>query len=281
MILDVDGEVPELRELASYYATKGGALWVAEDEGGAVVGMVAALPCDEADPWEIARMYVARPFRGTGLAHRLLDGAEAHARAAGARRLRLWSDTRFRSAHRFYEKRSYVRVGPLRVLGDRSCSLEFGYAKPLAGIMAEALGAAATASAARVLGRLAPRPEAYWRTLAAEAAAGRSSLIVAWNEGVIVGSLELAIPRTGPACLEQLLLAPDARGETIGAALLAAAERAAGNLGLPLLTAAVPDGAALQPLLIGAGWTLGGRIPRQGADLHGERGALSIYWRVS
>ncbi len=31
--MDVDGEMPELRALATYYATSGGALWVAEDGG--------------------------------------------------------------------------------------------------------------------------------------------------------------------------------------------------------------------------------------------------------
>ncbi|MDE2008069.1 MAG: GNAT family N-acetyltransferase, partial [Rhodospirillales bacterium] len=37
IVLDVDGEVPELRALASYFADTGGALWVAE-AGGTIVG---------------------------------------------------------------------------------------------------------------------------------------------------------------------------------------------------------------------------------------------------
>ena len=64
----------------------------------------------------------------------------------------LWSDTRFDRAHRFYEKRSYVRQGPIRVLDDISNSLEFGYAKPVAGI--EVLDAAAAASAERRLAEI-------------------------------------------------------------------------------------------------------------------------------
>ena len=44
-VMDVDGEVPELRALASYYAEQGGALWVAE-AGGRVVGMVATRPLE-------------------------------------------------------------------------------------------------------------------------------------------------------------------------------------------------------------------------------------------
>jgi len=229
--------------------------------------MVAVAPLDEDGAWEIARMYVARAWRGSGLAHRLLDAAEAHARAAGARRARLWSDTRFRPAHRFYEKRSYVRVGPLRVLGDLSHSLEFGYAKPLSGIAAETLGAAAAASAGRVLAALAPAPD--WRKLAAEVATGRRVLAVAWNEGVIAGSLELALPEAGPARLERPLLAADQPGEKVGPVLLAAAERAARGLGVRLLTAAVPEGDWLAPFLLGTGWTLAGRVP----------GAFAFCWR--
>jgi GNAT superfamily N-acetyltransferase len=129
VVLDVDREVPELRALASHYARKGGVLWTAERDG-AVVGMVAAAPLDGGG-WEIGRMYVAPSERGGGLAHRLLDAAETHAMAAGAVRLDLWSDTRFERAHRFYEKRRYVRQGAIRPLDDISHSIEFHYAKPL------------------------------------------------------------------------------------------------------------------------------------------------------
>ena len=139
--MDVDGEMPELRALATYYRDKGGALWTAELEG-RVVGMVATRP-HEAGTWEICRVYVLPALHGSGLGHRLLDAAERHACAAGPTRLVLWSDTRFDRAHRFYEKRSYVRSGPIRVLDDISHSLEFGYAKPIAGI--ELLDAAAAA----------------------------------------------------------------------------------------------------------------------------------------
>ena len=38
-ILDVDGEVPELRALATYFAKLGGALWAVE-QGGAITAML-------------------------------------------------------------------------------------------------------------------------------------------------------------------------------------------------------------------------------------------------
>jgi GNAT superfamily N-acetyltransferase len=132
-ILDVDAELPELRALATWFATRHGALWAAEQDG-VVVGMVGTRPLPaEPGAWEIGRMYVAAAQRGTGLAQRLLAGAEAHARAAGAARLVLWTDTRFERAHRFYERQGYVRQGPVRALDDLSHSLEFRYARPLGG----------------------------------------------------------------------------------------------------------------------------------------------------
>jgi GNAT superfamily N-acetyltransferase len=91
--------------------------------------MIATRPL-HATAWEICRVYVAPALHGSGLAHTLLDLAEAHAVAAGAQHLMLWSDTRFDRAHRFYEKRGYVRQGQVRVLNDISHSLEFEYAKP-------------------------------------------------------------------------------------------------------------------------------------------------------
>ncbi len=153
MVFDVERELPELHALASHFAAKDGALWAAE-AGGELVGMIATYKL-ERDTWEIARMYVAAPWRGGGLARRLLLQAEAHARSRGARRLTLWTDTRFDRAHRFYERHSYVRAGPLRILDDLSGSIEFVYAKPVAGI--ERLDAAAAASAERGLADLLRR----------------------------------------------------------------------------------------------------------------------------
>ncbi len=126
-VMDVDAEVPELRALATYLRDKGGALWAAEADG-RVVGMVATYP-EEPTIWAISRMYVDRAHRGSGLAHRLLEIAETHAMAAGATQLALWSDTRFERAHRFYERRGYVRSGPTRSLGDLSNTIEFRYVK--------------------------------------------------------------------------------------------------------------------------------------------------------
>ncbi len=130
-VLDIDREAPELRALATHYAGKGGSLWVA----GEVDGMIAAAPIGDGD-WEIGRVYVHPRLHGTGLGHRLAEVAEAHAAESGAKRLVLWTDTRFRRAHRFYENRGWVRDGPVRALADLSHTLEYQYGKPVAGRVA-------------------------------------------------------------------------------------------------------------------------------------------------
>ena len=129
--MDVDHEMPELRALDGYYRAQGGRLWIA-CAGAGLVGMIAVRPI-EPPGWEICRVYVDPGLHGSGLAHALLDRAEGHAVAAGARRLALWSDTRFHRAHRFYQKRGYARVGPVRALNDLSNSEEFGYVKVVDG----------------------------------------------------------------------------------------------------------------------------------------------------
>lgn len=125
-MLDVDAEAPELRALASYYAGRGGASWIAGDGQ----GMVATAP-DEEGAWEICRVYVHPDAHGSGLGARLLATAEAYAAAHDARALFLWTDTRFARAHRFYEKHGYVRAPETRVLHDIAETIEVRFSKSL------------------------------------------------------------------------------------------------------------------------------------------------------
>ncbi len=122
--LDVDGEAPELRALATYYRDRGGALWIA----GCGDGMVATAPLGNG-AWEICRVYVHPDQHGTGLGATLLRTAEAHAVAAGATELTLWSDTRFHRAHRFYQKHGYGRTSDRRALHDLADTIEDRYRK--------------------------------------------------------------------------------------------------------------------------------------------------------
>ncbi len=356
--LDVDGEMPELRSLATYYARAGGALWVAED-GGTMLGMVATRPHDagnsvaatavaatgeptaaiarsgsdtaiasgaltpviardeatrqslagsapvpsaaskQCPAWEICRVYVRPSHHGSGLGHTLLDIAEAHAMGAGAARLVLWSDTRFDRAHRFYEKRSYVRAGAIRVLHDISNSLEFAYAKPVHGI--EMLDAAAAASAERRLSDiliacvaggagvsflppLAPATaRAFWQRTTTEIAAGTQILLCGWVDGVLAGTVTLHIgtPPNAPhrAEVQKLLVHPDARRHGLARALMQRVEQEAMRAGRSLLTLDTRAGHASERLYRATGWQAAGRIPGYALNADGTPGDTVFFWK--
>ncbi len=126
----VEAEFPELAHPATHYAARAGALWVVEEDG-ALVGSFAVAATTDPAVFEIAKVYLAAPVRGRGLAKALLGLALEHARAQNARAVRLWTDTRFVDAHRFYEVNGFTRVPGVRFLGDQSSSWEFPYARAL------------------------------------------------------------------------------------------------------------------------------------------------------
>jgi putative acetyltransferase len=127
-ILDLEAEVPELKAPASSYARNSGRFWVAEGDG-RILGCVACRPAPE-DGLELEKLYVARAARRGGLARRLLELVEAEATTRQARFITLWSDTRFKAAHAFYEAHGFRQTGR-RELDDASHSVEYGFRKEL------------------------------------------------------------------------------------------------------------------------------------------------------
>lgn len=300
-VMDVDGEMPEVRALATYYAGRGGALWAAERDG-VIAGMVAVRPgADAAGTWEVCRLYADSAYHGTGLGHRLLDAAEAHARAHGARRMVLWSDTRFDRAHRFYEKCSYVRASGIRALDDLSNSLEYGYAKPLGGCAVERLDAAAAESAERRLaevlaacvdagavpGFLPPlgldEARAVWRRVGRAVARGEAVLLAAWHGGTLAGAavLDLATPRDQRhrAEVARLLVHPEYRRRGLARALMERIEAEAAAEDRALLTLDAPAGDAAEALCRRLGWQEGGRIPGYALDADGTAHDMLVVWK--
>lgn len=297
-VLDTEHEERALLAFASHVAARGGALWTAED-GGDVVGMAAVLPGADG-AWELEKLYVHPDHHGAGLGHRLLDAAEAHAIAAGAVRLTLWTDTRFLRAHRFYEKRSWVRTGPVRALDDRSGTLEYAYGKPVDGV--QPLGAAAAASAAPRLASilaacvdagasvsyLAPIDPAAARAemdkAARQVAEGASLLFGGWVGGVLCGTvrLDLAWQPNQPhrAEIAKLLVLPAARGHGLAARLMQAAEAAAHVAGRTLLTLDTRADDAGERLYRRLGWIEAGRIPGFSVDAFGAPEATVIFYKT-
>lgn len=300
-VLDVDGEAPELRALATYFRDQGGMLWAAERDG-RVIGMVGTRPLKEDAAWEICRMYVDAAARGVGLAAELLRTAEDHARAAGAERLVLWTDTRFTRAHGFYEKAGYVRQGSIRILDDLSHSLEFRYAKPAAGLVVEALDAAAAASAERRLADLLaacvaegasveflpplPRDRAlgFWKAASSAVAAGTRVLLAAWRDGALVGTvaLDLVTSENQPhaAAIQKLLVDPAARRAGTGRALMRRAEQAARAHGRRVVTLDTRAGSAAEALYRAEGWAELGRIPGFEIDAARAPQDTVFFWKA-
>lgn len=295
--MDVDREMPELRALATYYAANGGALWAAE-AAGSIRGMIATRPLDDS-AWEVCRVYVDPSLHGAGLANALLDRAEQHAIAAGAERLVLWSDTRFDRAHRFYEKRSYVRHGSVRVLNDISNSLEFGYAKPVCGV--ETLDIAAVTSA---VGRLAAiliacveggasvsflpplsaeTSRAFWLRVASDVGTGKRAVVASWRNGVLsaTGMLDLATPENQlhRTEVQKILVDPSSRRTGLGRQVLRALEQQARAHGRTLLTLDTSAGDAGESLFRSEGWREAGRIPGYAVAADGTAQATVFFWK--
>jgi GNAT superfamily N-acetyltransferase len=297
IVFDLDGEVPELRALASHFANLGGTLWVAEDMGN-IVGTIGVLPKRPDGNWEIARMYMARTVRGSGLAQRLLDTAEAHARAHGATCLSLHSDTRFDRAHRFYEKSSYLRAGPVRVLHDKSNSLEFDFSKPVDGVVV--MDAPAAASAERRLAEILlacvrdgasvsfmasltlDEARAFWQAKAKEVAVGARILLGAYADGVLVGTvtLDCGMPPNQPhhAAVQKMLVHPAARRRGLARALMCAVEQAALDAGRSLLTLDTASDAA-EALYRSLNYGCAGIIPRYALNPDGSYCDTTLFYK--
>ena len=129
-VLDVDGEIPELRSIATHFARWQGQFWVAE-QGGRVVASAGFTRASAPAGIELKKLYVHRHVRRAGVGTRLLLLVEQAARDRGLGFIELWSDTRFETAHRFYARHGYVRGPCTRELGDLSRSTEYAFRKDL------------------------------------------------------------------------------------------------------------------------------------------------------
>jgi GNAT superfamily N-acetyltransferase len=99
------------------YAPPAGTLLVAVDRiTGEALGCLAVRPIRQwaPDSAELRRMYVTPSARRRGVGRALVRSAEAFAREAGYRRLRLVSLTHMEEAHRLYESEGFSHIEPYR-----------------------------------------------------------------------------------------------------------------------------------------------------------------------
>ncbi|MGH6753620.1 MAG: GNAT family N-acetyltransferase [Bradyrhizobium sp.] len=102
----IDGELKQLLEVFS--AAKRNAFWVVED-GDEVVGSFG-IESHGAGDTELRRMYLDQGYRGKGIAQRMLDHAEAEARALGFTRMLLSTAEIQKSAVVFYRKSGFQHI---------------------------------------------------------------------------------------------------------------------------------------------------------------------------
>lgn len=88
----------------------GGRIFIAEREGEAV-GCCALMPMADGG-FEVAKMTVSPWARGAGLGRRLLEACEAAARAAGAPRLYLETNSALKPAGALYRSFGFVDLPP-------------------------------------------------------------------------------------------------------------------------------------------------------------------------
>lgn len=130
-VLELDGLDAWMHAPAAGYATKRGGLFVLPNPAGGLLGSAGWQPGTDGGAIELKTMYVSARARRGGVGSALLGVIERVARTSGARRVELWTDTRFLEAHRFYESVGYVRQPGSRELHDVSQTTEIPYTRGL------------------------------------------------------------------------------------------------------------------------------------------------------
>ena len=115
----LEGDDSDLLDIERNYRGKLGEFIAIQDEDGSVVGTHAVVPLDlQSGLCTFRRLYLQNDLRGTGLGTSLMLWAIHWARDAGFKRVEFWSDTRFKRAHRFFEKLGFQTEFETRDMDD-------------------------------------------------------------------------------------------------------------------------------------------------------------------
>ncbi len=130
----------------------------------------------------------------------------------------------------------------------------------------------------------AERAHAFWRGVADDVAAGRRALIVAEDDGGIVGTAQLVLaqPENQPhrADLSKMLVHRRAQRRGLGAALLEAAEQLARDCGKTLLVLDTNTGSDAERLYLRMGWVRVGEIPDYSVEPRGGLRATTVFYKT-
>ena len=124
-VFDATTEVPDLLDFTQHYEPPHGAFFVIR-HADVVVGSVGVERL-EGTTAELHRLYLARQFRGQGHGQTLVEEILAWCQTEGITRLVLWSDTRFREAHRLYARMRFVQSGERVLPNDVNQTREYRF----------------------------------------------------------------------------------------------------------------------------------------------------------
>jgi GNAT superfamily N-acetyltransferase len=125
--------------------------------------------------------------------------------------------------------------------------------------------------------------QAFWRDVADDVAAGRRALLIAEDDGGVVGTVQLVLeqPENQPhrADLSKMLVHRRARRRGVGAALLEAAEQTARDCGKTLLVLDTNTGSDAERLYARMGWSRVGEIPDFSIQPRGGLRATTVFYK--
>jgi ribosomal protein S18 acetylase RimI-like enzyme len=127
------------------------------------------------------------------------------------------------------------------------------------------------------------RAQAYWRTVIGEMAAGERRLLVVQRDGVVVGSVQLALAtkQNAPhrAEVQKLMTLRAARRRGIARALMGAAERLALQERRTLLILDTNTGSDAERLYYALGYHRVGAIPGYTVESDGQEHATTLFYK--
>ena len=127
-ILDVENEMIELKNIYSYFKKNNGNFWVLE-KNKQIIGSMGIAP--NRKNLELHKVYVSKNERRKGFARNFINKAERYAKKNNFKKIILWSDTRFKEAHRMYIDFNYKKLNKTRKLYDISNTIEFCFEKKI------------------------------------------------------------------------------------------------------------------------------------------------------
>jgi acetyltransferase len=124
----------------------------------------------------------------------------------------------------------------------------------------------------------------YWNGVIEELARGALVLLIARQDGVVVGTVQLALAQRPNARhraeVQKLLVHTRARRQGIGQALLHAADNAARQAGRTLLVLDTRAGDPSEQLYLKHGYTRAGAIPQFARSANGDLDATAIFYKL-